>query len=124
VAARHRLYLSYRRTDASYACRLSDELAQGLGRNYVFVDVDRIEPGTDWVRKLQELVKSASVVLAVIGPGWADDDGWRRLNESGDFVRQELATALMSDCADRRGTRGGCDALRRQAGSVRDHPRS
>jgi hypothetical protein len=75
VAARHRLYLSYRRTDASYACRLSDELAQGLGRNYVFVDVDRIEPGTDWVRKLQELVKSASVVLAVIGPGWADDDG-------------------------------------------------
>lgn len=94
MAAPRRIYVSYRRTDAGYAGRLYDELVEQFGPEHVLIDVDWIEPGADWSEKLREIVESASAVIAVIGPGWADDDGRRRLNESSDFVRHELATAL------------------------------
>jgi hypothetical protein len=94
MAAPRRVYVSYRRTDAGYAGRLYDELAERFGPEHVLIDVDWIEPGADWSEKLMEVVESSSAVIAVIGPGWADDDGRRRLNMSGDSVRHELATAL------------------------------
>lgn len=58
------------------------------------IDGDWIESGVDWSEKLRAVVESASAVIAVLGPGWANEDGRRRLNESSDLVRHELATAL------------------------------
>lgn len=88
------IYLSYRRTDAGYAGRLYDDLVERFGPEHVLIDGDWIESGADWSEKLRAVVESASAVIAVIGPGWANEDGRRRLNELSDFVRHELATAL------------------------------
>ncbi len=94
MAAPSHIYVSYRRTDGDYAGRLHDQIADYFGRERVLIDIGGIEPGADWAEKLRQLVESASAVLAVIGPHWADLDGRRRLNDSSDFVRHELATAL------------------------------
>ena len=49
--------------------------------------------------RLRESIDRASVFLALVGPGWlksADEYGRRRLDNSTDWVRKELATAIKS----------------------------
>ena len=63
----------------------------------VFMDVDTIQPGVDFVRVIEESVAASDVVLALIGDDWltmADGQGNRRLDNADDFVRVELAAAL------------------------------
>lgn len=92
------IFISYRREDSiATAGRLRDKLVQAFGRNRVFVDVDDIPPGANFVRILDRQVKSCQVLLAVIGPDWlgaSDADGNRRLDNAEDFVGLELQTAL------------------------------
>jgi hypothetical protein len=92
--------VNYRRHDSEgEAGRLFDELAKHFGENAVFMDVAGIEPGQDFRKAIDQSVASCSVLLAVIGPHWLDaqdDAGERRLNDPGDFVRIELASALGS----------------------------
>jgi hypothetical protein len=96
-----RIFLSYRREDtAGEAGRLSDRLASELGADSVFMDVDGIPLGTDFVKRLTAEVASCDVLLAVIGPQWldiTDERGNRRLDDSNDFVRVEVAAALQRD---------------------------
>ena len=50
-----RIFISYRRDDAaSDAGRLADHLQRRFGADRVFLDVEAIEPGTDFVEVLQE----------------------------------------------------------------------
>jgi hypothetical protein len=45
-----RLFLSYRRNDsAAYTGRLGDSLAARLGADHIFLDVDTVTAGTDFV---------------------------------------------------------------------------
>jgi TIR domain len=98
VAVSSRIFISYRRDDASaYAGRLYDRLSARFGDSQVFMDVDAIEPGIDFVQLIEESVDAADVLIAVIGRSWAtavDDEGHRRLDEPDDFVRLEVAAAL------------------------------
>jgi len=93
-----RIFLNYRRQDSEgYVGRLYDTLAQYFDRADIFMDVDNIKPGADFVTALEEAVAGCDVFLAVIGPIWAtiaDDKGVRRLENWNDFVRIELASAL------------------------------
>src|SRR5262245_47821980 len=92
------IFISYRRDDsAGHAGRVMDRLEQEFGRDYLFMDVDSIPLGTDFVRILREEVAKCTVLLAVIGPRWSevrDEDGTPRLNNPNDFVRIEIAAAL------------------------------
>jgi hypothetical protein len=78
-----RVFISYRRQDASHlAGRLYDRLADRLGDDQVFIDVDTIAPGLDFGEVITEAVSTCEVLLAVIGPRWltaTDEDGRRRL---------------------------------------------
>lgn len=98
MAVSSRIFISYRRDDApAYAGRLYDQLSSRFGSAQVFMDVDTLEPGVDFVERIEESVGSADVLIAVIGPGWAravDASGHRRLDEPDDFVRLEVAEAL------------------------------
>src|SRR5436190_12941924 len=98
VAVSSRIFISYRRDDApAYAGRLYDRLSARFGDAQVFMDVDAIEPGVDFVQRIEESVGTADVLIAVIGRGWktaVDDEGHRRLDEPDDFVRLEVAEAL------------------------------
>ena len=93
-----RVFVSYRRGDASYpAAWLFDQLTARFGSDRVFMDVDSIEPGDDFAEVIADAVGSCAVLLAVIGDRWlvaADDNGRRRLDDPGDFVRLEIEAAL------------------------------
>lgn len=77
-----------------------DELINHFGENSVFMDVSAIEPGRDFRKAIDESVASCTVLLAMIGAEWLDTkdaQGRRRLDDAGDFVRIELASALRRD---------------------------
>jgi tetratricopeptide (TPR) repeat protein len=95
------IFINYRREDsAATAGRLHDRLAQAFGRKRIFMDVDQIPAGIDFVAHLNSQVAACGVVLVVIGPHWLDvknEAGQRRLNQPDDFVAIEIAAALARD---------------------------
>src|SRR6476619_2839958 len=93
-----KIFISYRRDDsAGYAGRVHDQLVEKLGSN-VFMDVDGIPLGSNFVKSLNDEVAKCSALLAVIGPDWLDvrdkKKGQRRLDNPHDFVRVEIGAAL------------------------------
>jgi hypothetical protein len=77
--------------------RIYDRLVPHFGRDAVFKDVDSIPYGANFARYIEDVIKQCSVVLAVIGPGWADARdaaAHPRLEDAGDFVRLEIEAAL------------------------------
>jgi uncharacterized membrane protein YhaH (DUF805 family) len=96
-----RIFINYRRSDSPGAAgRLYDRLQQHFDRNQVFMDVDAIEPGIDFVKSLDEQVSTCGAFIAVIGPDWLaakTSDGRPRLHEATDYVRVEIESALKRD---------------------------
>jgi hypothetical protein len=93
----HGIFISYRREQtAAHAGRLYDRLSEAFGEDAVFMDVDSIGMGMDFARVLGKEAESCSVMLVLIGPGWAGttDQQGRRLDNPTDFVRQEVETGL------------------------------
>ena len=92
------IFISYRRQDASYpAGRLYDNLHNRFPQNEIFMDVDSLKPGIDFVQTIEERVGACDVLVAVIGKHWlsaADEEGRRRLDNPEDYVRVEVGTAL------------------------------
>src|SRR3712207_7691642 len=96
-----RIFIRYRRGESTiYAGRLYDGLSARLGDQDVFMDVDAIEPGVDFVEYIEREVGACEILIALIGRDWAtvtDAQGVRRLDDPQDFVRLELATGLRRD---------------------------
>ena len=96
-----KIFINYRRNDSiGTSGRLYDRLAKDFGRKRIFMDVDHIPAGADFVEFLQSQVAECATLLAIIGPGWlasAFPDGKRRLDSPDDFVRIEIAAALKRD---------------------------
>jgi len=92
------IFVSYQRDEsAGFAGRIFDRLVSSFSREQIFMDVDNIEPGLDFVDVLNERVGACEVLLAVIGPSWSaamDSHGTRRLDDPHDFVRIEVEAAL------------------------------
>jgi hypothetical protein len=93
-----KIFISYRRDDsAAWAGRLSDRLKNHFPSNQIFMDIDAIEPGVDFVEAVEAVVSACDVLIAVIGSRWlasSDRRGKRRLDIAEDLVRLEIATAL------------------------------
>jgi hypothetical protein len=91
-------FISYRRGDSEGQARaLSIQLAEIIGKDSVFMDVDSIALGSDFRAVLHERLASCDLMLALIGPGWLDAkdaSGSRRLESPTDYVRQEIEAAL------------------------------
>ena len=94
------IFISYRRGDSiATAGRIRDRLVQQYGGRRVFVDVDDIPHGQDFVKVIELKIAECDVLLAIIGPRWIDardDVGRRRLDNPDDFVGIELSAALAS----------------------------
>ena len=96
-----KIFISYRREDSQYQ---ADRLHQALRKHVanpkqnIFIDVDNIPVGVDFVDHLDAQVAQCDVLLAVIGPTWLNAGagllGGRRLDDPKDFVRLEIASAL------------------------------
>jgi TIR domain/NB-ARC domain len=92
------VFINYRGEDShSYGALLYTGLAQHFGDGLVFLDAESIPAGSDFVEELLGRVRSARVLLAVIGHRWltaTDSAGQRRIDDSADWIRRELAEAF------------------------------
>jgi TIR domain len=95
------IFISYRRDDSEgEAGRLCDDLAEIFHEESVFMDVNAIQPGRDFRKAIDESIHKCSVLLAIVGQGWLDSkdgSGQKRLDDGNDFVRLEIASALVRD---------------------------
>lgn len=95
-----RLFISYRRDDSALAARLvHNELSALYGSDDVFMDVDDIGWGDDFVQAIDEHLERADVVVVMIGPAWADIVQQRLRGD--DWVRHEVRRALELQAAGR-----------------------
>ncbi|MBV8642212.1 MAG: toll/interleukin-1 receptor domain-containing protein, partial [Verrucomicrobia bacterium] len=95
------IFISYRREESRWSARsLHDRLCARFDRNQIFMDIDAIAPGDDFINVIEKTVGECDVLIAVIGSHWltcVDEQGSRRLDNPEDFVRREIATALKRD---------------------------
>jgi hypothetical protein len=67
-----KVFISYRRDDSGgYARAIYQHLVMRFGPNAVFMDLETLQPGLDFVSQLRDILKSAKVVLVLIGKDWA-----------------------------------------------------
>ena len=92
------IFISYRREDsAAWAGRIWEHLKEAFGTERVFMDVDSLNLGEDFLEVIERYIEATDVMLVVIGPRWldaVDGEGRRRLDLEGDFVALEIAQAL------------------------------
>lgn len=92
------IFISYRRKESRPHARLIfQDLRKRYRRGRVFMDVDGLKPGENFRDKIGRQLEGCTVLLALIGPQWAqvlDEQGVLRLHDERDFVRMEIATAL------------------------------
>jgi TIR domain-containing protein len=95
------IFISYRRQQSShFAGRLHDRLADFFGAGRVFMDVDAVKPGENFVEAIDRALAASNVLLVIMGPSWlaiADKQGRRRLDDPEDIVRLEIEAALSRD---------------------------
>ena len=96
-----KIFISYRREDSKHAVgRLHAALKRHVRdpKRDIFIDIDNIPKGVDFVEHLDRQVAQCDVMLAVIGPAWLSvkdpNTDRRRLDDPADFVRIEVASAL------------------------------
>ena len=95
-----KIFISYRRKDCQHqADRLHSSLRQYVNNaeTDIFIDVDSIPFGVDFVDFLEKKVSQCEVLLALIGDRWLEADsetGHRGIDSRSDFVRIEIGSAL------------------------------
>jgi len=91
-----RLFISYRRGETSGQARaLHDRLAQHFGAERVYMDVDSIALGADFVQNIEQALDSSPAVLVLIGHDWMQAAGDEHpFDNPNDFIRLEVGTAL------------------------------
>ena len=97
-----KIFISYRRDDSRYQARMIYEaFLRRMPRENVFMDIDTIPLGVNFVKVLEGWVEQCEVLLVLMGVGWANSTdpktGKRRLDNPKDFVRVEIRGALTRD---------------------------
>ena len=92
------VFVSYRREDTGpYARLLKEHLTERFPGVPIFLDLDSIEVGVDFVEAIEAALGSCAVLVALIGRVWlttTDEDGRRRLDDPDDYVLFEIRTAM------------------------------
>ncbi|WP_372367338.1 TIR domain-containing protein [Candidatus Uabimicrobium sp. HlEnr_7] len=91
------IFISYRRVDTEYiAGRIYDKLIELFGTDLVFFDVEKIQPGRNFIKCLKEVLNECETFVPLIGTDWLcqNKNGDVRLHDENDNVRMEIRTAL------------------------------
>jgi len=92
------LFICYRREDTQDAAgRLHDRLTDAYGDDRVFMDIDSVPLGVDFVDHVTEQIGRCTAVIVMIGRQWLtteDKRGRKRLETESDLVRVEVSAAL------------------------------
>jgi hypothetical protein len=96
-----KVFICYRREEtAAHAGRLYDAMVARFGEGNVFIDVDDVGPGVDFVERIDHVLAECRALIVVMGPSWAtmeDGRGGRRIDDPDDFVRREVESGLDSN---------------------------
>jgi TIR domain len=95
-----KVFISYRREDAAgYAQAIYGQLEHHLPRDQIFMDVDTVEPGIDFVSRIVQGVSESDVLIALIGKRWKGEreNAAPRIHDPEDFVHLEIVAALSRD---------------------------
>jgi hypothetical protein len=115
------VFINYRGEDsAGNGAWLYTELVHQFGDEHIFLDAESIPAGADFVDELLRRVRSARILLAVIGPRWltaTDITGRRRIDDPADWIRRELVEAFAAGAAASFGTCGTASRDRTWPGS-------
>ena len=88
------IFISYRREDSAYITgRIYESIAARFGKEHVFIDVASLKGGDDYPSQLEELVRSSTIVLVVIGQQWLSLTQQRQ-HDAHDYARLEVEVAL------------------------------
>jgi hypothetical protein len=100
VSAGPRIFLSYRRDDASgYAGYLFENLRERFGTDRVFMDIEPADPAEDFEGNLRRTLEQCDTVVVLIGPNWVghgDQPGSALLHDAGDPTRRQVEAAFAS----------------------------
>jgi class 3 adenylate cyclase/tetratricopeptide (TPR) repeat protein len=93
------IFVSYRRSDApAHAGRIYDRLAERLGKDKVYMDLDSTVPGVDFGDVIEHTIAQCDALVAVMGRDWVSalrpSRRARRADGSEDWVRREIAAAI------------------------------
>ena len=91
------VFINYRRSDTRHvAGRLRDQIVARFGEDSVFVDVESILPGQDYVTAIDGAVSACDFLLVLIGEDWLtpDERGVRRIDDPNDRLRLEIEAGL------------------------------
>jgi hypothetical protein len=91
------IFLSYRRADSAHALWLYPWLIQWFGREQVFWDRKDIDPGANFAEVIEQQIRSSKAFVALVSTNWlsaADEQGRRRIDSPGDWIRRETVLAL------------------------------
>jgi hypothetical protein len=93
------IFVSYRRNDApAHAGRIYDRLAERVGKDNVYMDLDSTVPGADFGDVIEQTIAQCDALIAVIGRDWVSalrpSRRVRRADGSEDWVRREIAAAI------------------------------
>jgi hypothetical protein len=95
------VFVCYRREDTQDAAgRLHDRLVDAYGSERVFMDIDSVPLGIDFVAHIAEQIGRCSAVIVMIGKQWhtiKDKKRRRRLDNEDDLVRAEIRAALQQN---------------------------
>lgn len=90
------IFICYRRQDAAcIAGRLRDYLNDAFP-NQIFIDVEDIRPGRDWLQQIRDGIARSRVVIMLVGPHWHKGSGnqGQQSQEEEDYVATELRLAV------------------------------
>ena len=68
------------KTRAHSAGRLYDRLIEHFSEDQVFIDIDQIEPGEDFVEVINRKVGTCDIAIVAIGPHWLPMRPMRRVS--------------------------------------------
>lgn len=92
------VFLSYRQSDSrETTTKLREVISNHFGEKIVFRDLETIPAGADFRLSIKDALQDCVAMIAVIGSTWlsaADSFGKRRLDDTEDWVRLELESAL------------------------------
>jgi formylglycine-generating enzyme len=92
-----KVFISYRRSETSWAARAVFERLWREFPQRVFIDLESISLGADFTRIIDEHLRGCEAMLALIGPQWLAELNQRKQHDETDFVRMEVARALLKD---------------------------
>ncbi len=92
-----RIALSYRHSDSQAITeRIVDRLIARYGKETILRDIDDSPIGIDFRVHINEALRSANILLVLVGPGWFGilPGGGERIQDESDPVRAAIETAL------------------------------